>query len=62
MENSFFTVDEFLNRLDRFISRIERNKTSYGLIRIWQNTLIDLWPLAIGLPDLGGSGEVAGTS
>ena len=62
MENEFFTVKEFLKRLNRIITVIERKKTPYGLIKVWENRLIDLWPLAIGLPDLGGSGDTEGKS
>lgn len=60
MENSYFKIEEFYRRLDRFISTIERNKTRFGLIKIWENRLIDVWPLSVGTPDLGGSGEELG--
>ena len=36
------------------MSQIESKRTSYGLIELWNNAFIDLWPLAIAKPDLGG--------
>ena len=54
IENQFFNVEEFLRRLSKIISKIESKRTSYGLIELWDNTFIDIWPLSIDKPDLGG--------
>ena len=54
VENPFFSDEEFLHRLSKIMSQIESKRTSYGLIELWNNAFIDLWPLAIAKPDLGG--------
>ena len=42
------------------MDEIESKKTPLGLIDIYENSLTELWPIALTRPDLGGADETKG--